>query len=168
MEKKSLIEKINSLPDIQKQLVKFFIIGVLATLVDLMIYYILLQLIPVFELDFDLVGEQFNPNNKDLSKSMSFVIGSLVTYNLNKFWTWKQKDRSNKRFVKFYTLYGVSLMINVFMNKLALYILHENELFMELPYKFLIAFVFATGVSAVFNFAGQKLWVFSVKEEEES
>jgi putative flippase GtrA len=156
-------ERINQLPDIQKQLIKFFMIGVLATLVDLIVYWILLQIIPMFELDLDLVGEKFHPDNRDLSKSMSFIIGSLVTYNLNKYWTWKQKDRSHKRFVKFYTLYGFSLLINVFINKIALFVLHDYDVFANVPLKFLIAFVIATGTSAVFNFIGQKLWVFSVK-----
>lgn len=160
-------ERINQLPDLQKQLIKFFMIGVLATLVDLIIYWILLQIIPTIELDLDLVGEKFHPDNRDLSKSMSFIIGSLVTYNLNKYWTWKQKDRSHKRFVKFYTLYGFSLLINVFINKIALFILHDYDVFATVPFKFLIAFVIATGTSAVFNFVGQKLWVFSKKGNEE-
>lgn len=160
-------ERINDLPDLQKQLIKFFMIGVLATLVDLVVYFFLLQIIPVFEMHVDFIGEQFHPDNRDLSKSISFIIGSLVTYNLNKFWTWKQTDRSNKRFAKFYTLYGFSLLLNVFANKLALYVLLNNELFEQLPNKFFFAFVFATGTSAVFNFAGQKLWVFSVKNSEQ-
>lgn len=142
-------------------------IGVLATLVDLVVYYILLQFFPEFQLDLNIVGEHFHPDNRDASKSCSFIIGSLVTYNLNKFWTWKQKDRSNKRFVKFYTLYGASLILNVLANKLALYILTENEAFQWVPKKFLVAFIFATGTSAVFNFAGQKLWVFSNKSNSE-
>jgi putative flippase GtrA len=157
-------ERISQLPDIQKQIIKFVMIGLLATLVDLMAYWGFLQIIPIFQLDFDLIGEQFHPDNLDLSKSLSFIIGSLVTYNLNKFWTWKQKDRSNRRFVKFYTLYGASLIINVFANKLALYFLLEKVMFETLPHKFVFAFAFATGTSAVFNFTGQKLWVFSAKK----
>jgi putative flippase GtrA len=159
-------DKINELPDLQKQLIKFFMIGVLATLVDLIVYYFLLQMIPIFELNVDFIGEQFHPDNRDLSKSMSFIIGSLVTYNLNKFWTWKQTDRSNKRFAKFYTLYGFSLLLNVFANKIALYLLFNSAFLEPIPNEFFFAFVFATGTSAVFNFAGQKLWVFSVKKTE--
>lgn len=157
-------ERISTLPDLQKQLIKFFMIGVLASLVDLVVYYLLLQMIPQFEFDLALIGEHFHPDNKDLSKTISFVIGSLVTYNLNKFWTWRQKDRSHTRFVKFYTLYGISLLLNVFANKIALLVLTENEAFSWVPSKFLVAFVFATGMSAVFNFAGQKIWVFKSKQ----
>lgn len=163
----TLNNRISALPSLQKQLIKFFVIGVFASLVDLLFYYIMLQFIPQFDVDLNFVGTVFHPDNKDLSKTISFVLGSLVTYNLNKFWTWKQKDRSHKRFVKFYTLYAVSLIINVFANKLALYILTENASLEWVPMKFLVAFVFATGTSAVFNFAGQKLWVFSEKNNKE-
>jgi len=159
--------RISALPSLQKQLIKFFMIGVLASLVDLMIYFLLLQIIPQFELNLNFVGSHFQPDNKDVSKTISFIIGSLVTYNLNKFWTWKQKDRSHSRFVKFYTLYAFSLVLNVFTNKLALYILTENDSLDWVPKKFLVAFIFATGTSAVFNFAGQKLWVFSNKKLDE-
>jgi len=161
----TLNNRISALPSLQKQLIKFFVIGVFASLVDLLFYYIMLQIIPQFEVDMNFVGTVFHPDNRDLSKTISFVLGSLVTYNLNKFWTWKQKDRSHKRFAKFYTLYAFSLMLNVFANKLALYILTENATFDWVPKKFFVAFVFATGTSAVFNFAGQKLWVFSNKNK---
>lgn len=163
----SLNTKANNLPDLQKQLIKFFMIGVFASLVDLLFYFIMLHFIPQFEVNLNFVGTVFHPDNKDLSKTISFILGSLVTYNLNKFWTWKQKDRSHKRFVKFYTLYGISLLLNVFANKLALYMLNENIMFEWVPKKFLVAFVFATGTSAVFNFAGQKLWVFSEKDNKD-
>jgi putative flippase GtrA len=162
-----LAEKVNKLPDLQKQLIKFFMIGVFASLVDLIFYFFMLQIIPLFEINLNFVGTVFHPDNNDLSKTISFVLGSLVTYNLNKYWTWKQKDRSHKRFAKFYTLYGISLMLNVFANKMALYVLNENAMFEWVPKKFLVAFVFATGTSAIFNFAGQKLWVFSSKANNE-
>jgi len=161
----TISNRISTLPSLQKQLIKFFVIGVFASLIDLLFYYLMLQIIPEFEIDLNFVGAIFHPDNRDISKTISFVLGSLVTYNLNKFWTWKQKDRSHKRFAKFYTLYGVSLLLNVFANKLALYILTENASFDWVPKKFFVAFVFATGTSAVFNFAGQKLWVFSNKNK---
>lgn len=157
--------KATSLPDIQKQIIKFGMIGVLATLVDFLAYGLLLKTIPIFELSIDFVGEQFRPNNEDLCKTFSFIIGSMVTYNLNKFWTWRQNDRSKKRFVKFYTLYGASLVINVLANKFALYVLESQETLSWVPRKFVVAFIFATGMSAIFNFIGQKKWVFSIRNE---
>jgi putative flippase GtrA len=46
------------------------------------------------------------------------------------------------------------------MNSSLLRILHKNITFSAIPYKYLVAFVGATLVSATFNFIGQKAWVF--------
>lgn len=86
-----------------------------------------------------------------------------VTYSLNKIWTWKKNDRSKKRIFKFSILYGISLVLNVIVNSVLLYLLHEYKSVIDLPYKYLFAFIGATGFSAVFNFTGQKFWVFSKK-----
>jgi putative flippase GtrA len=93
------------------------------------------------------------------------LCGLSVTYTLNKLWTWKKKDRSKKRLIKFGVLYGFSLLLNVFTNSTLLYMLHEYKDLLNLPYKYFIAFVGATGVSAVFNFIGQKFWVFHHKHD---
>jgi putative flippase GtrA len=159
-------QKAANLPDIQKQIIKFGMIGLLATLVDFLAYGLLLKSIPIFEVSIDFIGEQFRPNNEDLCKTLSFIIGSMVTYNLNKFWTWRQNNRSKRRFVKFYTLYGVSLVVNVLANKFALYLLESQEVLEWVPRKFVVAFIFATGMSAIFNFIGQKTWVFSTRNDE--
>jgi putative flippase GtrA len=90
----------------------------------------------------------------------------VVTYTLNKLWTWKQRDRSNARLLKFAVLYGVSLFLNVFTNSTLLYLLNEYKDILDLPFKYLIAFVGATGMSAVVNFVGQKFWVFRVRGME--
>lgn len=148
--------KASLLPDYQKQFIKFVLIGVLAVLVDLGCYYILLSVYPEY------VGSFFT--NEILAKSSSFVCGSIVTYQLNKYWTWKQKNRSNKRFVKFFFLYIISLLINVSVNSSALYLLFNESTFQSLPRKYFIAFILATGVSAIFNFFGQKWWVFRLKK----
>ena len=46
---------------------------------------------------------------------------------------------------------------------LFLAVLHQNDLFAAVPHKYLVAFVGATGICSVFNFIGQKFWIF--KEE---
>ena len=98
-----------------------------------------------------------------MSKTLSFLCGLSVTYQLNKRWTWRRRDRSNRRLVKFLMLYGVSLILNVSMNSLFLAVLHRNDVFAAVPHKYLVAFVGATGICSVFNFIGQKFWIF--KEE---
>jgi putative flippase GtrA len=150
-------DKLQGLHPLKKQLIKFTLIGILAVLVDLAFYYLFLQLLP----------ENFlrTLSNEAFAKSLSFLCGLSVTYTLNKLWTWKKKDRSKKRLIKFGVLYGFSLLLNVFTNSTLLYMLHEYKDLLNLPYKYFIAFVGATGVSAVFNFIGQKFWVFHHKHD---
>ena len=141
---------------LKKQLVKFTLIGLLAVSVDLLCYFILLNIFP--EKMFQAIG------NEAVSKSISFVCGMTVTYFLNKFWTWKKKDRSHKRMVKFVLLYGIALLINVGTNSALLYILHQYKNFVDLPFKYLIAFIGASGLSASVSFMGQKFWVFKTSD----
>ncbi|MCF8278682.1 MAG: GtrA family protein [Flavobacteriales bacterium] len=153
-----MFEKLSELPDLKKQVVKFTMIGVLAVLVDLGCYYLLLNLIPE-----QLFG--FAPN-ESVAKSISFLCGMSVTYTLNKIWTWKKRDSSKSRMAKFVTLYGLSLVMNVLVNSSLLFLLHHFADILNLPYKYFIAFIGATGFSAVMNFLGQKFWVFKGDEPE--
>ena len=139
-----------------KQLTKFALVGISAVCVDFMFYYLLSQFLPV-----------------DISKGLSFASGTYVTYNLNKYWTWRQNDKNNKRLGIFIILYIFSMLINVGINSLALKYLPNTEilifrrnlsqemieLFAMKTDKF-VAFFIATAVSSVFNFLGQKYWVF--------
>ena len=144
--------KLKEISPLKKQLVKFTLIGLLAVSVDFLSYFILLNIFP--EKMFQTIG------NEALAKSISFMCGMTVTYFFNKFWTWKKKDRSQKRLVKFVVLYGIALLINVGSNSALLYILHQYRNFVDLPFKYVIAFVGASGLSASVSFMGQKFWVF--------
>lgn len=83
-----------------------------------------------------------------------------ITYTFNKNWTWKKNDKSNKRVLKFSILYSFSLLLNVITNSQLLTTLYKNESFINLPYKYFIAFIGATGMSTILNFLGQKFWIF--------
>ena len=142
-----------ALSESQKQLVKFGLIGVLAVLTDLSTYWLFLNSLP----------EQLtvgSVRNEVVAKALSFLCGLLVTYQLNKRWTWRRKDRSNRRLVKFMLTYGISLVLNVTINTGMLELLHHQDPFTALPFKYFIAFVVATGVCASFTFVGQKFWIF--------
>ena len=148
-----------ALPESNKQLVKFGFIGVLAVITDLAAYWIFLQSLPENALPGAL-------GNEALSKTLSFLCGLSVTYYLNKRWTWRQRDRNNRRLAKFLLTYGVSLVLNVGINSGLLIALH-SEVFQALSYKYLIAFVGATGFCSAFNFLGQKFWIFKAQDVEE-
>lgn len=143
-----------------KQITKFFIIGVSAVLVDLIVYYTFSDLFKV---------------NTDISKSFGFLIGSTYTYYLNKQWTWKYTERTNKGLVgKFAIVYAISFIFNILINKYGLLFIpdfvfsalieHSDKTITNLVTvkgDKILAFFFATVFSAVFNFSGQKYWVFN-------
>lgn len=139
-----------------KQLTKFAIVGFTAVAVDLITYYVLSQFL-----------------NVDLSKGLGFATGTVVTYNFNKYWTWRQTDRNNVRLVYFLGLYAVSLVVNVLVNGWAFNFIPDTEIMLftrnakllthelfAMKIDKLAAFIIATAVSSVFNFVGQKYLVF--------
>jgi putative flippase GtrA len=143
-----------------KQITKFFIIGVSAVLVDLIVYYALSDLLAI---------------NIDFSKAAGFLIGSVYTYYLNKKWTWRHTEKTNKGMVgRFAIIYAISFIFNILINKYSLIFIPDFEIASSITFsnkdvmtlfsvkgdKFM-AFFFATVFSAVFNFLGQKYWVFS-------
>ncbi|MCW5899844.1 MAG: GtrA family protein [Flavobacteriales bacterium] len=149
------------LPESNKQLVKFGFIGVLAVLTDLSAYWVFLNTLP----------ENAMPGalgNEALAKTMSFLCGLMVTYHLNKRWTWRRRDRNDRRLVKFMLTYGFSLLLNVGINSGLLHALHNWDLLAEVPNKYLVAFIGATGFCSAFNFMGQKFWIFRSREVPEA
>jgi putative flippase GtrA len=137
--------------DLKKQLIKFTLIGFSAVLVDLSCYYLFLQILP---------EKPLGIANEALAKAISFVCGMAVTYSFNKYWTWKETNRSRLRLIKFSALYGTSLVFNVGVNSLLIFLLYRYSFFAAIPYKYFIAFAGATGFSSLINFTGQKFWVF--------
>lgn len=139
------------------ELTKFGIVGVICFGIDVGVYYGLSQVAPT-----------------SVSKFFSFLIGTIANYNFNKFWTWGQSDRDQKRLYKYLILYGLSLTVNVLANEFFLSIIPNNLLEVNIfndktgktmslvAFKFdkILALIGATAVSMVINFFGQKWWVF--------
>lgn len=118
----------------KKELIRFCITGCSAVIIDLAIYYLLTNF---YSLSF--------------SKIISFLSGTVFSFFLNKFWTFEKKSNSINQGIKFFTLYTMTLLGNVFVNFFIF-----NYIY---PSKFL-AFLCATGTSTILNFIGQKWWVF--------
>jgi putative flippase GtrA len=142
-----------------KQLTKFVISGILAVAVDFTAYFALSQFL-----------------DPSFSKAISFCSGMVVTYNMNKFWTWKQPEKNNKRLLLFSLLYAVALLVNVGTNNLMLstlpnytfsFLLNSdtNEIVQSIVIGVdkLIAFLIATVTSVAITYVGQKYWLFKVK-----
>ncbi|WP_425548592.1 GtrA family protein [Allohahella marinimesophila] len=86
----------------------------------------------------------------NVAKGISFCLGSIVAYVLNNIWTFKVTKFTHVNVMKFSLLYITTFLFNVAINALV---------FLAFEIKFL-AFLFATGVSAVLNYVGLKYWVF--------
>lgn len=142
-----------------KQLTKFIISGILAVGVDFTVYYVLSQFL-----------------DPSLSKAISFCSGMVVTYNMNKFWTWKQPEKNNKRLLLFSTLYALALMVNVGTNNIILDALPNytfsfslNDEKLDIIKRLVVgidklgAFIIATVASVAITYVGQKYWLFKAK-----
>ncbi len=84
------------------------------------------------------------------SKVVSYVIGASVGFVINKFLAFHSKGFHISEILKYAALYGVSALMNAFINRGLL----------ALDCVSLIAFLGATGVTTIINILGQKFLVF--------
>ena len=119
---------------IKRELNKFLFAGLAAVGTDLLVYYLLLNLL-----------------STEMSKGISFIIGSVVAFVINKYWTFEKPEKSYKEMIRFGVLYLTTLGLNLMTNKI---VLDYTDIV-------LVSFIVATGISTILNFVGQKWWVFN-------
>ena len=118
---------------IKKEFNRFLLAGFSAVGTDFVAYYILLNFLPI-----------------DLAKVLSFIVGTIVAFVMNKYWTFEKYETNYNEIWQFVLLYTTSLFANVMINRLVL----------DVTQMVFFAFLVATGISAFINFIGQKFWVF--------
>ncbi len=141
---------------------KFGIVGGLSFIIDISVYYLLSQFLPTA-----------------IAKSLGIIVATYVNFQLNKHWTWGQKESKKGLLVKSLMLYLISGLTNVGTNELLLHYIPDFELAANFVYPNstqimkhifsvkvdkIAAVLGATIVGMVINFMGQKLWVYSEKE----
>ncbi|WP_135548928.1 GtrA family protein [Paenibacillus cymbidii] len=119
-----------------RQFVKFNLVGVANTLVDMAVYFALRWL-----------GLFFAP-----AQVISYGCGMLNSYVCNRLWTFgDRKEPVRGQLWRFALLNGAMLLLSIGL----LYTFKHVLLWSEVPSK-----IAATGFTTVINFAGSKLWVF--------
>jgi putative flippase GtrA len=127
-----------------RQFVKFNLVGLLNTAIDVAVFALLTWL-GVFYI---------------LAQCISYGLGMVNSYTLNKYWTFAQKGRLEpKQILRFTVLNLGSLLLSI-----GLLALLKDHLALNV----LIAKLITTVGTTLINFVGNKLWVFPTNETKYS
>lgn len=124
---------------IKRELAVFLVVGSLTVLIDFLTYRSLVW-----------TGWM----NIDLAKAIGFLTGTLFAYFANRVWTFGHQEHAPGSVWRFVLLYAITLSANVLVNAGCLALLSPLSIAVQ------VAFLIATGVSAVLNLLGMKLFVF--------
>ena len=123
---------------IRRELPIFIVIGIITVLIDFSTYR----------------GLIWSGLNVDAAKAAGFLTGTVFAYAANRMWTFGHKQHAKGSLWRFISLYAVTLAGNVCINALALNGLSGFKGSVQ------VAFLLATGTSAMINFLGMKFYVF--------
>lgn len=124
---------------ITKKLMVFLIVGGMTVVVDYMVYWGLV-----------LSGLWVT----GFSKALSFLAGSFFAYVVNRLWTFSDRNHRAGSWVRFATLYALTLFVNIYINDSML------DLTTDFHHSIQVSFLLATGISAALNFLGMNYFVF--------
>jgi len=120
------------------QFIKFALVGVINTLVNLAVLYILTDIFGIYYL---------------ISAIFAFLIAVTNSFILNKLWTFKESIsyKTSSRYIKFVLISVIALVINL----IILYILVEYYAIW-----YIYAQIIGVCSNLIINFFGNKLWTF--------
>ena len=89
-----------------------------------------------------------------MAKGISFAAGTLFAYVINKQWTFEAASQSHRAIAPFCMLYLTSMALNIALNSWML----AHPVIPAAQWE--LAFLVATGISAIVNFVGMRTIVF--------
>lgn len=123
----------------KKEILRFLVGGGSAVITDYFFYHLLMRF-----------GVALS-----ISKGISYILGAIIGFIINKLWTFESKQFQMKEIGKYTILYIGSAIANMIINAIIIWIF-SNAFF---------AFLCATGTSTIMNFLGQKFFVFSKEDK---
>ena len=120
------------------QFLKFIIIGIINTLVNLFVFYILTDIIKIYYM---------------VSAVIAFIFAVTNSFILNKTWTFKESlnYKTSSKYLKFIIISVIALIFNLIL----LYILVEY-----FAINHMIAQIAGVFLNFLINFFGNRLWTF--------
>jgi len=121
-----------------KQFIRFGIVGITNTLINLAVLYILTEFFGVYYM---------------VSAVFAFLVAVTNSFLLNKVWTFEEKVnyRTSSKYVKFFTVSIIALIFNL----IILYVLVEY-----FGMWYMGAQIIGVASNLIINFFGNKLWTF--------
>ncbi|HLC43591.1 MAG TPA: GtrA family protein [Patescibacteria group bacterium] len=128
------------------QFIKFTVVGVTNTLVDWVVFYLLIN---------SMLSDQHS-----LAKVISFAVAVLNSYLWNTVWTFRKEYQAisaNKSavFVKFAVISLIGWGVNVYVYNFA-----AANISAQILNKDLLPLILASGSAVIVNFFGNKLWTY--------
>ena len=121
--------------NIASEMSRFIVVGVTSVAIDAVVYFALIQL------------GLMSPEN---AKRISFVAGACFAFFANRRFTFRVKEKNTRQPIVFAILYLISFAANSVSHDIVLAYTNIS----------MIAFLFATAVSTIINYLGQKFYVF--------
>jgi len=135
----NLIRYLSYKKDLRKEFFKFAFVGLIGTLVNIFILYLLTEKLGVYYI---------------ISAFFSFIVAMTSNFILNKVWTFKESIRLDigKKYMQFVLVSVSALLVNLF------FLYFFTEIF---GIYYIISQILAIGIALIVNFLGNKIWTFS-------
>lgn len=132
---------------IDKTTIKFVIVGIINTIVGTGVMFVLYN---VFKASYW------------FSSAMNYIVGSIVSYFLNKYYTFQYKESSFKQILKFILNISICYFIAYGTAKPLVYKVLQG---FNGTIRDNVAMLMGMGIFVVLNYIGQRFFVFRKKEE---